>query len=154
MDSLEEFKTEVKKLIEHLNEEVRKYEFEKEEEYDPIIGKIIYDYCKQRDTLILDSITHDGVNLNDSDFYLTEYHGCEPKFHWMPRDFFGYVVSKDYKYEAGFGTVIYDKTNFLVYLKGKHPTFILEHIHLVSDNNKIVYRLSDLELTCYNSCHL
>ncbi|AGE52394.1 hypothetical protein PBCVCvsA1_055R [Paramecium bursaria Chlorella virus CvsA1] len=153
MDFLEEFKTDVKKLIEHLNEEVRKYEFEKEEEYDPIIGKIIYDYCKQCDTLLIGYVVN-SVFYDESEDYLTKYCGSKHVEDDMPRDYFDYIMSKDMMYEAGIGTIIMTKDNMYVYKNGKYPTFILENIHLVYNKRKIVYTLTQSEYLDYEYCHL
>ena len=161
----EEFKSEVDKFIEFLNNRVKTYEFNSEEEYDKVIDKAVIEYYRAGNrALVFDDMDWFEENLEEYEgvnsysmihSYTNRWEQIERPRGLFPREHTDFVKSINGEYEAVITTLSNPGFRFYVFEKMLTPNnifipqFLLESIHKCG-NSGFLYQINPEDIYKYD----
>ena len=121
MGALEEFKAEIDKFIQFMNERLKLHHLDTDEEYDAVIDNLVVEYYRSgNEVLVFDDMEMYEYFLGDNN-YRNEYemfHGYkddrgQPRDRACPREHTDVIKSADGRYEAIITTIAIMETPYL-----------------------------------------
>jgi len=128
----EEFKKELDKFVEYLNERTKRYDFENEEDYDDVIEKSIIEYYRSGNrSLVFDGMEYYEENLEINPYKYAIHRNTDDHYKvrrddTLPREHLIFIESPGDKFRATITTLTRVKLRHYVFkrLTGKNNNFI------------------------------